>query len=248
MPTFSHGSVAKIYLDGMDVSPYLQEVGLSTDIDTAETSCLGTTAKTYVPGLQDGSAKMSGFLDQNLVDDTLTFSYKANSLLATQTQATFLPAGDVFGTECYMLKGLLTSSNVSASVGDVASVDMDFQNCTGLDRAVTIHALGAETATGQNTGINNTVLTSNGAHAVLHVTAVTGTSTPTVTVKLQHSVDSTNGTDGVWVDLITFGAKTAKGSEYATSSGTVNKYVRALWTITGSSPSLTFHVAFGRQA
>ncbi len=78
----------------------------------------------------------------------------------------------------------------------------------------------------------------------LHVTAVTG-ATPSMTLRIQ---DSANGSTG-WADIVTFTAITAAGSEQVQMAAgtTVERYLRAIWTMTGSSPDFTFAVAFGRN-
>jgi phosphate-selective porin len=244
---FNHGSAAKILLDGFNASNVLNEVSEEGEQDNAEVTVLGDSAKSYIPGLRDATVKMSGFYDHDVVTDANAFSYKINSLLRQETHATYLPAGDTLGGPAYLLKGILSSDEISASVDDAAEVDIEFQNCTGMESGKTLHPLAARTATGSATGIDNSAPSTNGLSAVLHVTAVSGTATPTVTVKIQHSSDSTNGVDGAWVDLATFAAATAKGSQYVSVTGTVNDYVRAQWTITGTTPSLSFHVAARRK-
>ena len=85
------------------------------------------------------------------------------------------------------------------------------------------------------------MLTSNGGVAYLNVTGVTGTS-PNIVVKVQHSTNNST-----WVDLATFTAATAIGAQRIPVSGTVNRYLRTLWTVTGTTPSLTFTASFARR-
>jgi len=61
-------------------------------------------------------------------------------------------------------------------------------------------------------------------------------------VRIQHSVDGS-----AWVDLVPFTAVTvANRAQRLAVTGTVNRHVRSQWTITGTTPSFTFHAAFGR--
>jgi hypothetical protein len=53
--------------------------------------------------------------------------------------------------------------------------------------------------------------------------------TPTITWKVQHSVDNS-----VWIDLMTFTLANDATSERETVSGTVNRYLRAIRTVGGS--------------
>ena len=54
-PTFSHGKNTKILVDGVDVSEWFKTWDAKRDIATAETSTIGNEAKTYIPGLGDGT-------------------------------------------------------------------------------------------------------------------------------------------------------------------------------------------------
>ncbi|MGH2671038.1 MAG: hypothetical protein ACRDH5_18335, partial [bacterium] len=109
---------------------------------------------------------------------------------------------------------------------------------------VSLHALTGESVTGNSSpGIDNTVSSPNGGVGTLHVTANTRDA-GTIVIKIQHSVDDT-----AWVDLITFAtvnfAVTTK--ERLSVAGTVNRYVRALWTVTGATTgTYTFHTNFAR--
>jgi len=75
----------------------------------------------------------------------------------------------------------------------------------------------------------------------LDVSAASGT-TPTLDVKIQHSPDGS-----IWHDLGTaFTQKTAVSKEAKVFTG-IHGYIRASWTIGGTTPSFTFSVlATGR--
>lgn len=76
-----------------------------------------------------------------------------------------------------------------------------------------------------------------GATAVAHlnITAISGTSTPTLTVKFQESVDQTN-----WIDVPSgaFSAATATGLSRLLLSN-FGPYLRVVETISGTTPSFT---------
>lgn len=72
--------------------------------------------------------------------------------------------------------------------------------------------------------------------AQLNVTAVSGT-TPNLVVLLEDSLDGVN-----WNTLITFAAKTAVGREVLSIDTGHGAWLRASWTITGTTPSFTFDV------
>ncbi len=97
----------------------------------------------------------------------------------------------------------------------------------------TLHASAAETATGQSAGVD--LSTHREALAELNVTAVTGTS-PTMTVSFQTSDDNAD-----WYNLgDAFAGVTAVAKQNALRLTNVGRYLRAVWTIGGTTPSFTF--------
>lgn len=75
--------------------------------------------------------------------------------------------------------------------------------------------------------------------AQLNVTAASGT-TPSLTVKIQHSLDGVT-----WFDVSggAFTAATAAGSQLlALNSVALGDNLRVSWTISGTTPSFTFEV------
>jgi hypothetical protein len=75
------------------------------------------------------------------------------------------------------------------------------------------------------------------------VWALDGGTTPSVAIKIQHSPDGTT-----WTDLITFTTKSAPGSQRVTlpSTTTVNAYLQATWTLTGSPTGVQVLAGFAR--
>ena len=75
-------------------------------------------------------------------------------------------------------------------------------------------------------------------HALLKVSAVAGTS-PSLAVKAQHSIDGET-----WEDLAGMGFTGASDVAAETVSATENayRYLRFLYTLTGTTPSATFSV------
>lgn len=74
----------------------------------------------------------------------------------------------------------------------------------------------------------------------LIATAIGAGATLTVTIQ-----DSPNGSD--WTELIAFTALTDEDSEAKTVAGSVERFVRVLWTLAGGAATATFFVAFGRR-
>jgi hypothetical protein len=100
---------------------------------------------------------------------------------------------------------------------------------------VELAASAARTATGQGAAV---ALGDRGTlRLLLDVTAASGTG-PTLDVTVETSFDGATG----WRSLGTFAQKTAVASERKSFPG-CDRYVRATWTVGGTTPSFTFSVA-----
>lgn len=92
------------------------------------------------------------------------------------------------------------------------------------------------TATGNGASPTQETRNIHTLRLALAVTAATGT-TPSLTVTLEHSPDGTT-----WVAHSAFPSVTAAGSTRRIFSG-LDRFVRATWAVTGTTPSFTFTVA-----
>lgn len=241
--SFSHGNKARMWIDGFPAACSLNEFSLSADIDTADVTTLCKIAKVYVAGQEDSSVKMAGFFDTNTVSPTTTFEYLLNARKRTIFPVAYHPQGGAaLGDPVYLLNGTLASYSVSTAADDAAALEMEYQSSTGLLRGKVLVSDGTRTTTGNGTSIDNTTSSTNGGAALLSVSSVLGT-TPTLAVKIQHSVDNS-----VWVDVsgAAFVTENAQNGQYIEFTGTLQRYVRASWTIAGTTPSFTFTVAFRR--
>ena len=71
------------------------------------------------------------------------------------------------------------------------------------------------------------------------VTAATGTS-PSITVSIDTSYD--NGVTDPWRSVAAFAAQTAANTTARKSFPGLDRWVRASWTVSGTTPSVTFGV------
>ena len=239
---FIHGKSAIVLHNDYDLSQYFNDASTSRSVDTAETSAFGSSAKTYITGLQDGTISLSGMFDgaANAIDQEMT------DILGVDGGGviTIAVGGSLaLGQRVISALGDLTSYEVSAPVGDVVAANAEFQVDGGIGNAISLHALTAETATGNSSSHDGTASSANGGVAQLHVTA--NTMNNNMVFKVQHSADNST-----WADLATFTtvATTVKTAERITvaSGTTVNRYLRSSWTASGTG-SVTFHINFARR-
>lgn len=247
MPTFRHGKGTRVLLDQYDLSAYFKDASSSRIVETGETTGFGSQAKTYIIGLSDATVSLSGMFEatdtvgEKGVDPVLTAALAQDA----GDYLTHCPGGFAVGRTAQIGLVKETKYEVSAPVGDIVSISVEFQCDGGLDNgAVLAAATTVSTATVTNgTNVDNTVLTSTGAVANLHVTS--NANTAATNIKVQHSVDGTT-----FVDLVSFTAVSAstKATQQVTvaSGTTINRYVRAVATTTATG-AVTYTVAFARR-
>ncbi len=94
-------------------------------------------------------------------------------------------------------------------------------------------------ADGNGTTVDDAAATIDGAVAHLHVTAVSASDTILVTIE-----DSANSS--TWATIGTFTLALAATSQRITIAGTIRRYVRCVWDVTGTGISIPFAVALAR--
>lgn len=133
---FAHGKAATFKLDDSggtlrDLSAYLDEVSLPRDIETAETTTFQSSgsAKTYITGLTDATISISGKFD-SVADGYLA------GILGQSATVTFEygPTGSTAGMIKLTGECIMTSYEVSSSVGDAVSATADFQVTGAITR------------------------------------------------------------------------------------------------------------------
>jgi hypothetical protein len=243
MPTFRHGRDAYVLIDKYNMTPYFREASRNTAVDLAETSAFGTFDKTFVVGMREGRISLGGMFDGTTaaVDDVL------NTVLgqAAAVNVTFAPEGLAIGRKTYICQSEETTYETTASITDVVAVSTEVQATGGIWGAVSLHDLTAETATNNGSSVDNAAASTLGWQAVLHMTT-NDRNTGSIVVKVQHSTDNS-----AWSDLVTFTSIAAgvASTEYQYSAtGTVNRYLRAQWTVTGGTTgAYTFNVSCARE-
>lgn len=241
--SFKHGSNARVYVNGYDLSAYLKNFSIAGEADTHDVTTFTASAKSYIAGLKDATLSADGVYD----GDTSGIDEVMQAALGQDNSVwSYFPQGESAVEDAgYGFNTIATSYEVETPVDDVAVISAEAQSKTGLERVLTYHPLGQETESGNSTSIDNTSSTSNGGVGYLQVTGLEGAA-PTLDITIQHSDDG-GGTDP-WAAVCTFTQVTAaNSSERKEITGTVKRYTRAVWTFGGTITSATFSVAFGRK-
>jgi hypothetical protein len=233
---FKHGSKAAVYYGGVDVSAYLTSAALAIAVETADVTTFGSTWRSNLPGLAQGTYDFEGKYDPA---DT---SVQTDIAAQTQGVLTVCPAGSAVGDLCRLVPALSTAYGQSSVIDDAVAFSWGVTGAAALAFGKIIHN-SEDTNTTTGTGIDGTASTSTGWTAHLHVTLVDGGSW---VVTIQDSADNSS-----FATIATFAAKTAVGSERLTSAAattTVRRYVRVVATRTGGSAGqgITYALGFAR--
>lgn len=236
----------KLYLGGFDLSGDLNALGLSWEAETVDDSTFGSgTTRAFLGGLKRILAQHAGHnqYGTNLVDEVLF-----NRIGVVNQPMTIAPLTGAEGEPAYAFQSSLSRySPIGGAVGTAADFDVTGEaSGTPLIRGTIAHNA-TRTATGNGTAFNlGAVGAAQKLYAALHVLAVGGTATPTLTVKVQS--DDASGFASP-TDRITFTAATAIGAQWATPvpGSITDAWWRATWTISGTTPSFLFVVLAGIQ-
>lgn len=135
MPTFRHGksAVFKIGSAGtpgtvVDISSAVTEVGFPRSIETGETTAFGSSAKSYLVGLSDATISVNGSFDA-------TFDAQLAGLVGVDSVSfEYGPAGSTSTYIKYTGTCVLTSYELSSSVGDIVKFTAQFQVTGAITR------------------------------------------------------------------------------------------------------------------
>jgi hypothetical protein len=240
---------SRLFAGGVDLTAVNNKIELKTEVDERETTAFNPSSTSEVwsevlGGIASASCSAEGqweAADATKVDDA------SWSALGGVGPLTVCPAGGAVaaGDLAYLTKMLTGSYQLGGSVGDVAPWTLELAGSYPLVRGSALHPPGtARTATGTGTAVQIGALSATQAlYVTLHVLSVSGSSSPTITVKIQS--DDNSGFSSA-TDRTTFTAATAVGGQTAKISGAVtDDYWRAQWTVTGTSPSFLLMVAAG---
>lgn len=232
---FVHGKGTGVLIAQYDLSAFFSNVDASKTNDVGEVTTFGNDSKVYIAGQADGSLSLSGYFD----GDAGAVDAALDGLILSGVPASVgIDGFGTIGNKAVLARSLVTDYTIGAPVGDAVSVSASIQPDGGVQMGGVVLANLAQTgSTGAYSSLDQAASTTLGAVAHLHVTDFDGTN---CTIKVQDSTDN-----NVWADLISFSTVTAAGSERATVSGTVNRYVRVNITA-GTFTDVTFAVTFAR--
>lgn len=226
-----------VLFDEFDMTRYFSEFEFEREGEDIDVSTFGSRIRNYLSGPQETTVTFNGYYDP-IIDRVFHARFGADG----DRHVTLCPNTYLFGRDCYLIPTTQITYNLSAEVEDAVEMEGEFRANGAVDLGQILVPPGMVTATADGTGLEAEAATTKGLTAHLHVMAVSGT-TPSCTVEIEHSTDGTT-----WASLLTFDAVTAIGSQRKLTipTATVNKHLRASWTVSGTTPGFTFAVAAAR--
>jgi len=235
----------RLFVAGSDLTGASNKVEISTEAEVKETTNYGSGGwHEKIGGLKSSEWKSAGYWEAGnagMVDETAWFN------LGFVVPISAVPrGGGVVGDVAYMTQALRPTYMLGGSVGDVAPWQSDAQGSWPTVRGQVMHPPGtARTSTGTGTAAQlGAVPAGQALYAALHVLSVAGTSTPTITARVE-SDDNALFTSAT--TRLTFTAATARSGQILRTAGTAitDDYWRLAWTISGSTPSFLMSASFG---
>jgi len=240
-----HGKDAAVAVGGNELTRYFNSFTADSSRNSQQTTTFQPPGDTheYVAGIRDATLSLSGMFTSDggssgSVDQVLHAAIQGD---ADGRKVAAAPAKFAAGSEVRFGEAYETSYSVTTPTDGVIECSAEWQFDGGPRRGLALVDLAERTSDGngpsQDLGAGSGDVT-----AQIHVVSAGGTS-PTVDAVVQHSAD-----DSTWVDLLTLPQVAGQGAANAEVRGqSVERYVRATWTLGGTSPQVKFVVCYRRH-
>lgn len=244
-----HGKNLRPLVDEKDLSGFLRELTVSSEVETAEITTFGDHDKEFIPGLRDATLSFDGLFSASTTSVDDITNWLDDALGGSTRHVVSVDVDRSTGGRAWLLRTDNTKYDISAPLDDVVSVAVDMQASSGFRGGRMLRPLRTSTSTGSQSAVLTPGTTSAGGTAGggvghLHVTAVASTFN-TCTFKIQHSTSGST-----WADLIAFTATTAATFQRSTVAGTIKERLRSTissYTAVAGADSITAAVAFARH-
>jgi len=240
-----HGSKARLYYHKIDMSDYAEDIKATISRDQAQHKPFSASFVTVVPG--QSMALILTIGGSPYIQDALATQAWTELQADAPRHFAYSPFGDSTGGVALCGKTAQNNHSINASKSDIVRLPIGVVGTDEFDLCDIVRALAVQSVSPSAYITGPVGGSTNGGAGYLIVTAVGAGATLTVTIG-----HSTNHID--WSNLVTFEAVTPATLESVASQQvvvapltTVNRYLRAEWTLTGGAATATFFVAFGRR-
>ena len=233
----------RIFVGSADLSGWSNKVEIKRAVEDKDvTNFRSGGAKEFIGGLGSSVIDVEGMFeatDLTMPDDVL------DPNVGVVGPWTVTPNDSVVGALAYLLNVLEGGYVIGGAVGDVAPFKASGVGSWPRARGAILSPPGAaRTVTGVGTSVQlGATAAGKYLYLALHVLSVAGTGSPTITVRVE---GDNSGAFSSPITLATFTAATAPGGQILRVAGPVtDDWLRAAWTVSGSSPSFLAVVAAG---
>ena len=230
----------KVFSGGYNLSDHITSVNLEINAEELDATTINNNGfRSKLGGLKDSSISMDGFFEAGSEKpDALLGASIGNELIVTT-----VPDAGV-GNTAYFMKSRLFSYSMFGTIGEIAPFSISKSQSSDKVVQGKVEIDSDLSSSGNSSGIQlGAVGASEKIYVAIHCYAVSGTSTPTVTFKLQ-SDDNASFTSPT--DQITFTDITAIGADFQSLAGSItDDYWRLNYTISGTTPSFSIHATIG---
>lgn len=234
---FVHSKSSRIALGARNYSCLASSLSVTVNDDLSDVTTLCNSGRTMLSGLDDGSMSITYF-----ADDLADGSAWSTQFGEAKNVVTYAPAGFAAGNTAICMAALETQHTPGSSISDAVAFELAVQSQGSIDGTgvMLIDASStALTATGQSASVDNGASSANGGAAYLHVFSA---GTGSMSAFVQDSSDNST-----WSNLATFTAATGATSQRVEVTGTVDRYLRFAYAISGGSPAFLVVAAFARR-
>lgn len=231
---------AGLYVGGYELSSYFNTLEITGEADVLDVTAFGASARQYEIGFKGARFGGAGWYDPANSDKPLFDAW------GTTDNIVSIVHNNTAGGVAFFVRGCLPTYSMGASLGQAATIQLSGQTSTPpFVQGRMLHRATGVTSTGSSTAQQLGAVTSaQRIFAAAHVFSISGTSTPTITFKVQ-SDNASNFPSAT--DRLTFTGMTAIGAQWqnAGPSAITDDWWRVNYTITGSTPVFGFAVMFG---
>lgn len=227
------GNNCRLYINGYEIGSIVESISPNPEIELHPYAVMDDSGGYHqLRGLHKDTLEIDGLFDDN-------YQGVLASLRGSDTgYGVLIPFGTSAGcTGLAHNEVKLSDLKMNAVVTDINRITAKLlvENAH-FDDITVISAFDTKTASGEGSSLDAGAGSTDGASAYLQITSLGADET--LEVKIQESSD--DGDTDAWSDLITFttldGAVATRTAEKKTVSGTVEQYIRVVWTFSGSSP------------
>lgn len=238
------GKSDRFLMNGYNLAEYMQSVETEGKKDVLDASVLASTDKQWQQGFRGGNLDAAGIFDADETNEDAIHNVLSTAF--TDGASNVLTVGVGFfavGTPCIMMDACQGSYKMPINIGDLITVSADFESSNSYNFGHFLMSSAQAAGTNNGSSVDNAASTANGGllHVHLH-----NDDASDVDVKVQHSTDGSSWADLTGAAVPNLSATHASGSATVAAGTTVNRYLRAVATVTGGD-TLLVSVAFARR-